>query len=324
MTIESWYWQAVESIDYPFPQRIHPDADWLEQEIIEWCCAHRLIQSQGQIKHIRDALLAEFVSRANADLSRPMLRLIGLWTVWFFFLDDLTDTVSSVDALADFHLRILSVTTEDTTYGQQVHPLISAVADLWAELRRYAGLVTQIRFQRALIQTLEAHLWEVSTRDDRVYPDSATYADMRLWSGAFFPMIALIDMARDFVLPSYLFEHALMRELLDAAARTVLWYNDLWSYPKEQSANASAHNIVHILIQEQHLSLYEALDRVITQHNWSLRRFLELRQQMQRFGEETSQTLCFVDNVAAWLRATQDWSHRTNRYRSQMVRAIHT
>ena len=114
-----------------------------------------------------------------------MLRLIGLWTVWFFFLDDLTDTVPSVDALADFHLRILSATTEDTTY-RQVHPLISAVADLWAELRRYAGPVTQVRFQRALVQTLEAHLWEVSTRVDRVYPDSATYADMRLWSGAFF------------------------------------------------------------------------------------------------------------------------------------------
>ncbi|MBO9333631.1 MAG: hypothetical protein J7455_02130 [Roseiflexus sp.] len=314
MTIESWYWQAVESINYPFPQRIHPDVDWLEREIIDWCCAHGLLKSQEQIEHIRDALLAEFIARANADLSRPMLRLIGLWTVWFFFLDDLTDTVPSVDALADFHLRILSATTEDTTYGQ-AHPLISAVADLWAELRRYAGPVTQVRFQRAFVQTLEAHLWEVSTRVARIYLDSATYADMRLWSGAFFPIIALIDMARDFVLPSYLFEHTLVRELLDAAARTVLWYNDLWSYPKEQSANALAHNIVHILIQEQRLSLYEALDRVITQHNWSLRRFLELKQQIRDFSGENAQTTVFAEHVAAWLRATQDWSHRTNRYR---------
>ncbi|MBO9327050.1 MAG: hypothetical protein J7463_17320, partial [Roseiflexus sp.] len=124
-----------------------------------------------------------------------------------------------------------------------------------------------------------------------------------------------IDMARDFVLPSYLFEHTLVRELLDAAARTVLWYNDLWSYPKEQSANALAHNIVHILIQEQRLSLYEALDRVITQHNWSLRRFLELKQQIRDFSGENAQTTVFAEHVAAWLRATQDWSHRTNRYR---------
>ncbi|MGQ9827410.1 MAG: terpene synthase family protein [Roseiflexus sp.] len=323
MTIEPWYWQAIEAIDYPFPQRMHPDIDWLEREIIAWSRTHHLVQSQEQINHIRAMLLAEFVARANADLRRPVLRLIGLWTVWFFFLDDLTDTIPSVESLADFHLHILSATTESITPTQE-HPLISAVASLWDELRQYAGPITQVRFYRAFVQTLEAHLWEVSNRTARVQPDSATYTAMRLWSGAFFPMIALIDAARDFVLPSYLFEHAMMRELFDAAARAVLWYNDLWSYPKERRTNDSPHNIVHIIAREEHLSLREAVDRVIAQHDQSLQCFLALKQHLQHLDGESPQVRYFVEGVAAWLRATQDWSHRTIRYRTQMIGAIHT
>lgn len=311
-----WYWQAVEAINYPFPQCMHRDTSWLETEIIHWGRTHRLIQSQLQEQRLRSALLAEFVARANADISCSMLRLIGLWTVWFFLLDDLTDSVDSVEMLADLHVRILAV-VGGSGIDAGDHPMTHAAADLSALLRQHAGSVTLVRFQRALTQTLEAHLWEVSTRIADRQPDSDTYTNMRLWSGAFLPIVALTDMARGFVLPSHLFEHAIVQELIHAATQAVLWYNDLWSYPKEIQTHKAPHNIVHILAREQRLSLPEALSLAIAQHDQAVQRFLHLKTQASHLDDNEHKVLHFIESIESWLRATQDWSRRTDRYRQQ-------
>jgi len=316
--IESWYWQPVEAIDYPFARRIHRDTSWLEEEIVAWCRRHHLIRHHAQEQQIRAALLAEFVSRANADVAPAMLRLIGFWTVWFFLADDVADTSPSADALATFHLRVLAVVA-GCPASEHDNPLIHAAADLGAELRRHAGPVTLVRFQRALAQTLEAHSWEVSNQAADWQPDSATYNVMRLWSGAFLPMIALIDAARGFVLPPHLFEHALVQELIHEANRTVLWYNDFWSYPKEAAANCARHNIVHIVAQEQRVPINQALRLAIAQHDRSLQHFLRLKAQIAHFGNDAAQVRRFVEGIEAWLRATQDWSHRTARYRAMLA-----
>ncbi|MCS6841150.1 MAG: terpene synthase family protein [Roseiflexus sp.] len=321
MTTESWYWRAVEAINYPFPQRMHRDASWLESEIINWCRTHQLVQNQAQEQRLRSALLAEFVARANADISRTMLRLIGLWTVWFFLLDDLTDSIHSVEMLADLHTRILAVVGGDEVCRHD-HPLTQAAADLSVLLRRHAGSVTLVRFQRALAQTLESHLWEISTRIADVQPDDATYTNMRLWSGAFLPMIALADIARGFVLPSHIFDHAIVQELIHTATQAVLWYNDLWSYPKEIQVHKAPHNIVHILAREYRVSLSEALSLAIAQHDQALQRFFYLKQQIRHLDNDDRQVACFVESIEGWLRATQDWSRRTDRYRQQIVRTF--
>ncbi|MCS6839657.1 MAG: hypothetical protein NZ699_02460 [Roseiflexus sp.] len=321
MVNELWYWQAVEAINYPFPQRLHRDVSWLESEIIGWCRTYHLIQDHLQEQRLRSALLAEFVARANAEAPRSMLRLIGLWTVWFFLLDDLTDTASSVEALAGLHVRILTVVTGGKACDCD-HPLTRAAADLSALLRQYAGKVTLVRFQRALAQTLEAHLWEVSTRIADIQPDSATYTNMRIWSGAFLPMIALADMARGFVLPSHIFDHAIVQELIHTATQAVLWYNDLWSYPKEIQAHKAPHNIVHILVSEHRLSLPEALSLAIAQHDQAVQRFLHLKTQARYLDDNDYTVLRFVESIEGWLRATQDWSRRTDRYRPQIVRTF--
>lgn len=321
MTTGSWYWQAIEAINYPFPQRMHRDASWLESEIISWCSTHQLIRDQRQEQRLRSALLAEFVARANAEISRPMLRLIGLWTVWFFLLDDLTDSIHSVEALADLHMRILAVVSgSGTRIGD--HPLTCAAADLSALLRQNAGSVTFVRFQRAFSQTLEAHLWEVSTRIADIQPDSDTYAAMRLWSGAFLPIIALADMAQGFELPSYIFNHAIVQELILTATRAVLWYNDFWSFPKEIQTHKAPHNIVHILAREHRLPLSEALSLAIAQHDQAMQRFFHLRTQARHLDDNECKVSRFVESIESWLRATQDWSRRTDRYRQQIVRLI--
>ncbi|ABU58787.1 terpene synthase family protein [Roseiflexus castenholzii] len=322
MTIEPWYWQAVESINYPFPQRMHQAVSWLEDEIVTWCYVHKLIRDHAQEQHLRSALLAEFIARANAEIPPSMLRLIGLWTVWFFLLDDLTDTLPSVEELADLQMRILTVVSEGRAYDYD-HPLILAAADLSDLLKQCAGSVTLVRFLRALAQTLEAHLWEVSTRLADIQPDSQTYTNMRLWSGAFFPMIALADMAQGSVLPSHIFEHAIVQELIRAATQAVLWYNDLWSYPKEIQKHKMPHNIVHILAHENRIPLSEALSLTIAQHDRAIQQFLRLKKQIHTLNGAEDVVLRFVESIEAWLRATQDWSHRTDRYRQQMVRAIH-
>jgi hypothetical protein len=314
MTIEPWYWQAVEAINYPFTPRLPLEASWLESEIILWYCAHHLAQDQAQEQRLRSALLAEFISRANEDVPRPMLRLIGLWTVWFFLLDDLTDAMPSVEMLANLHVRIIAVSSGGGSRTDD-HPLIRAAADLSTLLRQHAGSVTLVRFQRALAQTLEAHLWEVSTRIAGVQPDSATYTNMRLWSGAFFPMIALADVARGFVLPSYIFEHAIVQELIRTATQAVLWYNDLWSYPKEIQIHKAPHNIVHILAHERQVSLSKALSLAIIQHDEAVQRFLRLKKQIRHLDDNEHTVSRFVESIEGWLRATQDWSRRTDRYR---------
>lgn len=317
--VESWYWQPIEAIDYPFAQEIHRDTTWLEDEVITWCRKHGIVRTFAQEQQIRAALLAEFVARANADVPRHMLRLIGLWTVWFFLSDDVTDTCSSMEELSQFHMRVLAVVAGSASFDPRA-PLINAAADLGDELRRNVGPITLVRFQRALAQTFEAHNWEVSNLLANRQPDSWTYNTMRLWSGAFLPMIALIDAARGFVLPPHLFEHALVQGLIREANRTVLWYNDFWSYPKEAAANCAHHNIVQIVAQERRVPVDHALTLAIAQHDMSLQRFLSLKADIQRFGADADVVMRFIEGVEAWLRATQDWSHRTSRY--QLAREV--
>jgi hypothetical protein len=320
--VGSWYWQTVTHIDYPFDSVVHRDAAWLEDEIIAWCLRHRLIRTAAQEQQVRAALLAEFVARANADLPRPQLRLVALWTVWFFLADDITDTSRSPELLAYEHLRALRVVSGGGGAGGSDMPLINAVEDLQAQLRQYASSVSLMRFQRAFAQTLEAQVWEAGNYAADRQPDRGTYNVMRLWSGAFFPMIALVDVVRGFTLPPHIYSHALVQEIIEEASRAVLWYNDLWSYPKEAATGAARHNIVAIIMREQGVGLEDALEIAVEEHESSLQRMLELRAELSCFGADEPAARRFVDGIAAWLRATQDWSHRTPRYQLERAAAV--
>jgi hypothetical protein len=170
------------------------------------------------------------------------------------------------------------------------------------------------RFAVSVAEYFDAAVWEARNRERGVWPNSATYIQMRPYTGALYTVLNLIDLAEAVILPLVVRKHPAYQALMLITNNVVCWCNDLFSLPKERAYD-DVHNLALILQHQEDISLQEAVNRVARLVQQEVERFIALENDLPSFGAEADGLVRrFVAVLRAWMRGNLDWSYESGRY----------
>lgn len=165
---------------------------------------------------------------------------------------------------------------------------------------------------RAVIQR------EVDLRKDKnVLLDVNSFLEIRLRDTGGLHTCQLIEFTKDAFLPPEVREHDQIKQLTWLAIAMASLVNDVFSYHKDVILEGSDFNLVKILMDIEGCSFDEAVDQSVQLVNSYAGQFLELRQQLSKWGGEIDQVVeQYVDGLAEMMAGNVYWHATTNRYRS--------
>ncbi|KAI0062676.1 terpenoid synthase [Artomyces pyxidatus] len=115
-------------------------------------------------------------------------------------------------------------------------------------------------------------------------------------------------------LPDEVIEHPVIEELSILSLDMILLCNDIASYNVEQ-ARGDDHNIIAIVMHHEKIDIQGAMDWVVRYYKEVETRFMELYEQVPKFGELIdSQLAIYIDGLGNWVRACDQWSFESGRY----------
>ncbi len=334
---------TLPSFFCPFPAAVSPYAEVVHQHTLEWVGRQGLVTGTRAFERLHAAKFAWLIARAYPNAPLDRLRLVSDWNTWLFILDDECDEhgigkrperlaalhAGCLNVLAGYRIeqpdpRGLSCPVPDRRAAGEERsdvPLLEALRDIRERLRGIMPRAWMIRFALSVSEYFEACEWEARNRVRGIWPDAPTYIRMRLYTGALYTDIELIDMTEGIALPLAVRKHPLVQRLMLIANNVVCWSNDIFSSPKEL-ARHDMHNLVLILQRRDGLSLQGAVDRVAMLTARQVRRFIALEALLPRFGGPLDADVrCFIGVLRAWMRGNLDWSYESGRYHSTIASA---
>lgn len=313
----------IPQIFCPFPSMINPFAKEAEQHTADWVHHFELVRSDKARERFRRARFAMLSSRAFPAAGRFKLCIAAEFNTWLFLLDDKNDEsrFGKRDFLEMVHSFVTMILQNNQVVApEEGMPLANSFADLWKRLRKISSPAWQQRFEKSMIDYLDACLWEVDNRIRHEAPSVKDYIEKRPYTGALYADIELIEVLESIYLPDEVRLHETVQQLALACNNVVCWANDLFSFDKERR-QGDVHNLVVVLKEERELDLEEALEETARMHDAEVRRFISLSENLPSFGNEVNEELeRYVGVLKAWMRANLDWSFQdTARYRMNIT-----
>jgi len=306
----------------PFPSALHAEGAHVEQQTVLWAWQHGLIENNRDAQRLERGRFTMLMARAYPTTSRDTLQLIADWNTWTFLLDDQFDehlTGRDPDAVEEMHARILCVLAGEAPRREDPARIV-ALHSVAQRLRTQRNREWMERFQACVRDTLAASLWEARNRQAQLVPIEQDYRYWRLFTSGVYCYFTLIELAAQIILPTFVLEEPLVAQLARSANYTICWSNDLFSLHKEL-ARGDVHNLAYVVHRERRISLDDACAYVAAEHDKEVVRFQQCRDVLPSFGPQIDRDLlCYVDGLAAWMRANMDWSVLTYRYRMETKR----
>lgn len=258
-------------------------------------------------------------------------RVCALWCNWLFFFDDAHDErqtggpeLSLEHALHAAHhalelLRTGTATAEVTPLDALLLEFRSRSLELMGEawLRRFEGHARDYLLQGTMPACRH---WLANTT-----PSLEEYVRQREFDSAVYTACALIELAHGLRLSDEVLADPDFFALNQACTRTVAFFNDLASYPKEVLAQHNPNNLVHVLAVERGLSrtpagspadLIEAVNEAVQVVNDAAREVerAERRLSLKHPGDE--HVAAYVVGIRHWQRGNIESSLLEPRYRA--------
>ncbi|KAF8348784.1 isoprenoid synthase domain-containing protein [Amanita rubescens] len=177
-----------------------------------------------------------------------------------------------------------------------------------------AGRVCQERFIRNKQHFFAAVARQVEAKMQGYVPDLESYVEMRRDTGCCKPCFQLIEYVGGLTLPDEVTEDPIIQSLEEAANDFITWSNDLYSYNVEQARN-DTHNMVAVVMQDNSLTLQEAVNIVGDMCKASFDRFEHDRQHVSSWGDEIDHDVIkYIDGLQNWMAGNIHWSFSSERY----------
>ncbi|WP_344617067.1 terpene synthase family protein [Dactylosporangium salmoneum] len=310
---------VAPSVLCPFQPRISPHADAVQRWSLQWATRHGLLDRPGARQAFAKARFANLMARAHPDAGEPELRLATAWLISIFVLDDLLERALVRDpeparaAVAEV-VRLLRdqqpAPILATTLGR---PLATALGEVWRRTEPRVGAAWRERFVGHVADYLAGTVWEAGNRAADRPPLLEEYRRMRHQSAATDMFFDLIEPMHGVELPADL----LGDPDFDAARRTagtvIGIFNDLISWPKE-AAVGDHHNIVFALQREHRLSLDEAVQAAVAEHDEQVIAFQVARDRLETRHWADQAAIIGITDLVHWIRGNLDWSMESGRY----------
>jgi 5-epi-alpha-selinene synthase len=193
-------------------------------------------------------------------------------------------------------------------------PLARAFDDLRVRMHELAGESWTTRFGMHLEDLFCGYLWEEINRRKKLRPSHPSYRTMRVDTIGLRPQFLFGELAEGFELSPTLRRDADIMELEVVTSRAVGWANDIFTCSKEL-ASGEVHNLVLVLMDNERLSLMDAVRRAAAAHDQEVRTFLSIAAGIPALDEPgNSVPARYVRMLQRWIRGHLDWSSETGRY----------
>lgn len=299
--------------------RRHPESETIERLATEDAERLGLLDVTNRRRFQAFNTLVGYVYPA-ADIERA--RICALWCNWLFFFDDAHDERApgsaelklehiaagaerAVALLRDGHVEG-ALTALDRLMLEFRERSVAQMGEAW--LARFVGHVKNY----LLNGTLPACRHYLANTTPRLH----AYELQREYDSAVYTACALIELAYGTRLSDEVLGDPDFAGLNRACTRTVAFFNDIASYPKEVLSHHNANNLVHVLSVELRVTHDEALREAVSMVNTDAREIerLERRLWMRYAGDE--HVASYLVGVRHWQRGNIESSLIEPRYRA--------
>ncbi|KAK3301877.1 terpenoid synthase [Chaetomium strumarium] len=256
-----------------------------------------------------------------ASLAYPNLDkegcLLGCYLMNLFFVFDQKTDVSNEHEtryLAGCIMDALRHPHKPRPPGEWVGGLIAQ--RFWQEAIKIVTPPCQRRFIQYFDRYTEAVIQQSSDRTEGRVHDIDSFTKLRRETIGTLPSFALLEIR--FNIPDHVMEHPTIQRLTDLCTDLISIGNDLYSYNVEQARGDESHNLVTVTMTTLDCILQEAYNQIGMLHDALAAEFLDLRNNIPSFPEESEAVNRaireYVDGLGNWVRANECWSFEGGRY----------
>ncbi|WP_331766557.1 selina-4(15),7(11)-diene synthase [Embleya sp. NBC_00896] len=306
---------AVPPIYSPFQPAIHARYAAIDKQTAEWADKFRIGSEELRAKLVTQEI-GTFAARILPDGQEEAIGIMADFVLWLFGVDDGYCEEGSLGTDPGGLVAVLSRLTRIAQNPEAPmmvdDPLAMGLRDLRRRISVHATPVQTARWVDALREYFMSVVWEASHRRLGTVPDLNDYTLMRLYDGATSVVPPMMEFAYGYELPPNERDDLRVRALAEMAYFLITWDNDIFSYHKESRAGQYYLNVLRVLEHHDNLTPEEALPTVIAQRDRVTCLFLRVREQL--FTTAGADLRQYVDSLAAFIRASQDWGVSSHRY----------
>ncbi len=305
----------------PFTSTLHEQTAAAETATLAWADHFGLARDPAVRRRLAATRSARLAGRVGPRATTEGLLFNADWQTWLFLFDDAFCDESDVGRrptdTIELAGRVLRVVEGGAAAPRDPNPFLPALADLRERLRRMATPAQMARFAAQTVYYLLALTWEAAHRERRTLAELDEYVEMRRYSGAVYPCLALIDVINDFELPDELWSSPQLREVNEAAADIICWGNDIMSYPREVRRSTQVLSLPAVLMRDRPLTIEEALREAASRHDQRVQDFERMQAPLLERGDE--RVARYLSDIRSWISGHLAWSTETRRYELGMA-----
>lgn len=300
----------ISRLRYPFSCRINPHAAFIENEVQQWIEEYTCLP-QMLLNRYRSSCFGglgpRFFPQAGLDRLIPLSRFF----LWVFAHDDFFGPWPP-EKLRQISKEAVAVLEGAPVAGN--NEIMKQLKCFTLELAPYTTPAWQKRFIEHMADYFSAMEDEqcYNHRKSIAYPSLESYMALRTRTSAMLPVVDLLEIAMDKILPAFILNHHGIQRLVMLTNRFTAWSNDCLSLAREQGIETT--NLVLIIQHANKCSLDEALEATIIQHDKDIQEFMAIRSSLPGFGAWQQAVEEYVRGLE-WIAAGHlDWYNYTKRY----------
>lgn len=298
--------------------RVHPEAQSIQRGSTDRAHALGVLRDRDDRRFAAFNILTPYVY-PTASVERALA--CAQWCNWLFFFDDIHD--ESMDACTDrervetLMRSYLAVLRDGKDTGEPLGTYALDFRRRALDLCGPAGPAWLARFCCSVEDYFfGGTLAAIEHWVNRTTPSWDSYLLQRELDSAVHTAIDLIELANGFVLDDAIVRSEVMQKIRTAAARTIAYFNDIVSYPKEVALHGNPNNLVHVLVTERGCSVAEASREASRLVNRYANDLLALEDDLLALDPGSRELELFVRGLRHWQRGNVDSSLQGRRYRS--------
>ncbi|MEH1953066.1 terpene synthase family protein [Nostoc sp.] len=302
----------------PFSSHINKYVDVLEEYALEWVLRFNLLANELSYQRFCKAKFFLLAAATYPSCQLEELKIANDLLSWLFIWDDqcdLSDLGKQPELLKGFHNRFLEILNGEELTNQDV-PLAHALSNLRYRILERGNTKWFSHFLRSFKGYFQGCVEEATNRIQGVIPDLDTYMAIRMLAGGVEPVIELIEFCDHLIIPDFVREHDIVKELKLMAIKVLCWGNDIFSALREME-DGDVHNLVLVLYYQQNLPLVQAIQRATEIHDQDMLTMMKLEASIPNFGEEEDAELAkYISGLHSWISANLAWCAQSTRYQT--------
>lgn len=288
---------------YPFQSNIHSFADQIQKHTIEWADQKKLFRNNKLKDQFDREKLGHLAARIHSNDSFIDCRLTSDYLLLFCMLDDESDRVQNSKEFKKRISSILSLIRGEPSI-EVADETLNSWRDWWERVKKGTSFKWQISFIESLTECFRALVWETHYRMSRKIPLVEDYLYYRQYTGSVLVVFHFIERCKE-----RKEHHPLLLKITSHANNIINLTNDIMSLRKELRLG-DVHNLVICIREQKQISLEEAIDEVKRMHDYELKQYLKLEQELLK-EKEVKQ---FIKGLQSSISGYYEWCLDTGRY----------